>query len=71
MVYLRYTPVKLFEVGLQWDRSVVIDYIINILYGEKLWQWEMNIFGKTKFGKLVKLVHAPKHLHQFRIQIKF
>ena len=21
MVYLRYTPVKLFEVGLQWDRS--------------------------------------------------
>ena len=33
MVYLRYTPVKLFEVGLQWDRNIYIyTYVYVYIY---------------------------------------
>ena len=32
MVYLRYTPVKLFEVGLQWDRRDVKLLLMSLIY---------------------------------------
>ena len=54
---------------LQHQQNLLLHCVEGNFGDGKIWQMQhINIFGRIKFGKLVKPVHASAHLHTLIIQ---